>query len=66
MSSDQSTNVAATTKTEKCRNAGHDACTILVTCFGGLDVLIMVEFISKDLNYIAKESFVCFPCPEIL
>lgn len=28
----------------------------LVTCFRGLDVLIMVEFISEDLHYIAKKQ----------
>lgn len=28
----------------------------LVTCFHCLDVLIMVEFISEDLHYIAKNQ----------
>lgn len=35
--------------------------------FCGLDVLIMVEFISKDINFIEKKkSFLYFPCPQIL
>lgn len=44
----------------KCRNSGHGVCTFLVTCFCGLDALILVEFISEDLKYIVggREFFV--------
>lgn len=60
--------MAATTKKEKCRNSDCAVSTCLVMCFCGLDVLIMVEFISKDINFIAKKkkSFLYFPCPQIL
>lgn len=45
---------------EKCRNSDHAFETFLVTCFCGLDVLIVVEFISKDLNFIAEKVFYIF------
>lgn len=51
--------MATTIKERKCRNAGHDICKFLVTCFCGLDVL-MVDFISEDLNYIAKKVLYVF------
>lgn len=50
------TNVAATTTEEKCRNSDYAVETFLITCFCGLDVLIVVEFIFKDLNFIAKKK----------
>ena len=50
-------------------DAGHNVCTFLVTCFCGVDVLIVVAFISEDLSCIVKKkkkkSFGCVPCPEI-
>lgn len=52
--------MAATTTKEKCRNSDHAIDTFLVTCFCGLDVLIVVEFISKDLNFIAKKKKVSY------
>ena len=50
--------MAATTTKEiqKCRNSDYAVETFLVTCFCGLDVLIAVEFIFKDLNFIAKKK----------
>lgn len=43
-----------TKEIQKCRNSDYAVETFLVTCFCGLDVLIAVEFIFKDLNFIAK------------
>lgn len=57
--------MAATTKKEKCRNAGRAVCTFLVTCFCGLIVLTVVEFISEDLNFVAKKKkFSIFSLPS--
>lgn len=59
--------MAATTTKEiqKCRNSDYAVETFLVTCFCGLDVLIAVEFIFKDLNFIAKKKkFSIFSLPS--
>lgn len=46
-------------KREKCRHAGRDICTFLVTCFCGLDVLT-VDFISEDLTILQKNVLSVF------
>lgn len=44
----------------RAEDAGRAVCACSVTCFCGIDVLLVVEFISEDLSYIVKKKKVLY------